>query len=520
MPRTSQQNAGEDIVLAGGNDEQEDPPGASLRHRGPSRRFALAAIIVFALVLFAHKACRAVGNPFFYGDAAHRLNCARAPIAPLDNRIWLPFLQTNICAVYYAKLPIPAFKLIPCVYLFLAVLFLGLIAYRFTGPGYGGLLFALLAMFCFAYQRTFTHVSVDLYQEITEAALFFLLVWAGAMEFRKSKFLLLAGCAALLARDSFWIYLFSLTILNWRRIFGERRLRRSFALLWSVLVAWFLTIFAGYVIFAHRLPEIPTEWPLMINKSDNQAVTNLAISARHLWGSLLWSQAIFVGAGCAVAGLIGFLSRGSRAQDASQRESFSAVFLPFSLLSVGIIYLLIFLFDPWQVTGGSPRMMTPLVETGFIGVILLYQASARYRPAWKVLARMALVTGLVLGIDTRVKAWVPADHTKEREYHAEIRRLVDQSRTMGVPEVCFVRETYWVALRRFVAPTLRAHKLILHSPGEFGNHRCDVIIVPAKTDFRPGARYRDRGDYELERVWYKVYQKRPKSHPEQPDSSR
>ncbi len=97
--------------------------------QGPTPRFALLCIFLVALALFAIKAGVAVNDPFFGGDAGHRMRNADFPIVRLGNRVWLPVLQGHIWVFYLLKLPYYAFKLIPCFYSFLAFLLLGLISY-------------------------------------------------------------------------------------------------------------------------------------------------------------------------------------------------------------------------------------------------------------------------------------------------------------------------------------------------------------------------------------------------------
>ena len=202
----------------------------------PRRSLALSAIALVALALFVHKVSLALGNPFFGGDAGHRVQFAWAPVAPLASRIWLPFLQLHIFAVYHAHLPVAALTLIPCFYFFLAVLCLGLVSWRFTGSTRGGLVFTLLLMGGFAYQEVVPSASVQLYQEILGSFFFFFLLHAGALELRKSKILLVAVWAALITRETFWIYLFVVTALHAKRILADRALRLAFLSFWTVPV--------------------------------------------------------------------------------------------------------------------------------------------------------------------------------------------------------------------------------------------------------------------------------------------
>ena len=175
-------------------------------------------IFILALVLFAIRLVTALHDPFFEGDPGQRMYLAHLPIASIGNRIWLPFLQIHIWAFYLLHLPYYTFKIIPCFYFFIAVLFLGLLIYRETRKTSADLMFTLLLMFCFAYQWAIQFVSTRLYQEALALAALYLLLWGGAIELKDNKWLLPVGAAALLTRECFWIYLFALCLLNGRKI--------------------------------------------------------------------------------------------------------------------------------------------------------------------------------------------------------------------------------------------------------------------------------------------------------------
>lgn len=467
----------------------------------PERKAALAAIAVAAGLLLAHKVILCAGDPFFVGDTAHRMNFARLPVAALDNRIWLPFLQIHICAAYHAGLPVPAFKLIPCFYFFLAVGVLGLAAYGFTRSSRHGLLFSLLVMVCFAYHASVAPFSVRLYQEIPGTALFFLLIGAGALDLRRSKWLLLVGAAAMLTRENFWIYLCMLSLLLGNKILRDRSLRSAFLFLWGIPVLWLLSILVGYLFLEGRWPDFPTEWPLTVNKQGNEAVGSLAASAKHLWQSLVSGKALYLAGAVAVAwALGGFRSR-------SGRDPFRAVFVWFSLSSLVAMFGLIFLFDPWQATTGNTRMAVLLIEHGFIWALLAYRETGGYPGKRRMLARAVLVAGLVLGITAEGTAWRPEDHSGDRRVHAEIRGLVERLGRDRTPVVCLVEDSYWTAIRRFVAPTLQAYRSYSPSGTEPYVLRSDVIVVSAEAAFRPPAPYVLFGRYVVEDAWYEVYWK-------------
>ncbi|MBN2491832.1 MAG: hypothetical protein JXQ29_13380 [Planctomycetes bacterium] len=479
----------------------------------PNRSAALLAVVLVAGALFAHKAALALPNPFFGGDAGHRMNFASSPVAPLDNRIWLPFLQLHVAGAYHLRLPVPAYVLIPCVYFFVAVLFLGRIALGCAGRARGGGVFALLLMGAFAYHITVAPCSVQLYQEIVSSALFFYLIQAGALELRKRKRLVLIAWAALLTREIFWIYLLVLTVLRFRRIRADRTLRLAFLSFWSIPVLWLLSIPLGYLLFLGRFPDIPTEWPLTINKESDAALSSLWGSAAHLANSLAVSGALSLAAALGAAAAA--LALGSRRTAPGPAAPADPVALaarrlaPFSLLSLAIAYGLILLFDPWQATGGSGRLSFTLLEHGFVWCAILYGASARLVASRAWLVRAILGAGLLAGLSLDRATWIPRDHAEARRQHAEIRQLVDRFAQRRLPVVAFVGDEYWSMVRRFIAPTLRARRIFYpDAPAETGGP-ADILVIRATSPHRPGERYAWHADYTLEGERYELHVRRP-----------
>src|ERR1700735_1743498 len=158
-------------------------------------------LLAVAVALFAIRLIPAVRDPFFEGDGGQRLHLAHLPVAGVGNRIWLPFLQAHIWAFYRLHLPYYTFKIIPCFYFFVAMVFLGLLTYRQTGRETGrsraDLMFTLLVVICFAYQLEVQWISTRLYQESLALAGFYVLLWAGAIELRDNKWLVPIAVAAL-----------------------------------------------------------------------------------------------------------------------------------------------------------------------------------------------------------------------------------------------------------------------------------------------------------------------------------
>lgn len=477
---------------------------------GPRRTYALGCIILLALALFLWKASIATRQPFFTGDAGHRMNNAHRVLARLGNRVWLPYLQAHVWTFYRLRLPYESYQVIPCFYFFLAVLMLGLLGYRIIGRTYLGLLFTLAVMLCFAQQQQVASLSVRLYQEITGIALFYALLYAGALELPKRPLLLLIAGAALLARDTFWIYLLSLTLLNRKAILSGRSYRVSFLILWAIPVLWLLAAPLGYLVHEGRLPAFPLEWPVGINREGGPAVTHISTTLRSLWAAVSSSRVVYLLAAVALAWVVNGLHgrRGARAPGA-QAEEFVSRFKGFSLLSLTIVYGLIVAFDPWQSTFGNPRMAVPLLEHVFIWMLIAIAATFSYRGAFRYLATAILLAGLLLGVDTQIGAWVPQRSPLSESIYPEIGRLARESSPGAKPVVCFGGgEDYFATLRRFLAPTLYAQRRFL--PRDTGTvpQECSLLISFSASRPPDPGNFVPVREYRIEEQSYLIYQRR------------
>jgi hypothetical protein len=444
------------------------PTGNCTRHLEHSRQsgtrfsadFAVICVVVLAFILFVWKAMIALGNPSFIGDPAVRMLNAGHPISRMGNRVWLPYLQVQIWGLARFSVPYPFFNLIPCLHLFVAALGLGLLGLRMLGRSRQGLLISLTLMFCFAQQAAGSRGSISLHQEITGTALFYLLLYGGALELARHRWLLVAGAAALLARDSIWIYLFALTVLNARTIISDVRYRWSFAFLWAIPALWLTAIPFGWLVFDGRLPAFPTEWPLMINKEGNQAITSLAASLQHLWRSAVLSRVIYLALAGAVAWIVHAIESKHSKMDNSPASDFALRFKPFTLLSLAICYSLIFLFDPWQATAGSGRVYAPIIEQAFIWFILFAAAMRAYRPMAKVIAMTALMAGMLASLDMRSQSWIPVRNQVKVSAYEEIAARIDNAAPGRKPMACMMGD-HFTEMSDFSAAIYRAsHKIL------------------------------------------------------------
>jgi hypothetical protein len=480
--------------------------------RQQSREVALRAaagcVLSLAVALLAQKVLIAILDPNFSGDAGIRMNAAPLAYFRVGNRVWLPYLQLHIWVFYHLRLPYRLYNLIPCFYFFVAVVSLGLLGLRMLGRTWSGILFTLAVMFCFAENRLVSGLATTLYQEILGVAFFYLLLYLGALDLKKAGVLVLLGALALLTRDTFQFYLLSLTLFNWKTILADRTYRCSFLFLWAIPVMWQLSIPLGYLVFDHRLPSSLTEWPLTINKEGEAAVSHVSLSLASLWTGMPASGAIILLA-CVVLAwvVIRWNARPAGPGLGNAAQQFARRFGPFSLLSLGMIYSAIILFNPTRATFGNSRMAFPLIEHLFVWALLALAATFSCRGIRRHAARVLVMAGLLASLSPLARHWVPQDNSEVKTVYPDLQRLLRETSPNGTPVVCFGPENIFETFSHFVAPTLYAKRRYLRAGTEIPRD-CSVWIS------RPAAVPRETGDFEKVREYqvrgdlYYVYRRR------------
>jgi hypothetical protein len=455
----------------------------------------VGCVLSLTLALLAQKVLIAILDPNFGGDAGIRMNAAPLAYFRVGNRVWLPYLQLHIRLFYLLGLPYRFYNLIPCFYFFVALVSLGLLGLRLLGRTWSGILFTLAVMFCFAENRLVSSLAVTLYQEILGVAFLYLLLYLGALDLRRAGVLVLLGALALLTRDTFQFYLLSLTLLNWKTILSDRAYRRSFLFLWAIPVMWQLSIPLGYLVFDRRLPRSLTEWPLTINKEQEGAVSHLSLSLASLWTGMLASGAIILLL-CVVLAwvVIRWNTRPAGPALGYDAQEFTRRFGPFSLLSLGMIYSAIILFNPTRATFGNSRMSFPLIEHLFIWVLLALAATFSCRGISRYAARVLVMAGLLASLSPLARRWVPQDNSEANTVYPDLQRLLRETSPSATPVACFGPENVFDTFSRFVAPTLYAKRRYLQA-GTAIPRDCSVWIS------RPAAVPRETGDFEKVREY-------------------
>jgi hypothetical protein len=468
-------------------------------------RLALLCLLILALALTALRIPVAVSNPCFSGDEAHRMHMAAFPAIRLDNRVWLPVLQVHIWLLYRFHAPAYAFRLVPCFYYFLSLVLLGALSLKHLGRGRLGLALSLALVAICASQGMVTSLGASLMQEIIELPLLLLLLLGGALELKKKWWLLPASAFALLTRDTFWICLFVVTLLNWRKILSDRTYIYSFLVLWSVPVCWLLMTPVGHFLADGRWPAFPTRWPLGINKSGNHAVSDLSRSLPSVWTALTTTRVVHFAAILFLVGIGLQFCRRKSGDTSRASDDFASRFAPFSLLSLFLTYSLFILLDPWQATFGDSRMSTPLLFHGLIWAVVLIRQSLVCPGAMKYVAVAVILAGMVTSTTIAKEAWFPKDYTQVNRVYGEIERDLSRVAQIGELRVCIVDADYFSALHALVKPTLYAKRRVVLRSAKTQPQNCDVVFARMGSEYLPGEGFDKYKDYVIDGRAYALF---------------
>jgi hypothetical protein len=441
--------------------------------------------------LFILRLPFALRDPYFYGDGGYRLHYANNIIFFLGDRVWLPFLQLHIHIFYKFHLPYVAFKLIPCAYFLLALLFLAKLTYRIMAKMYAGSLFTFLILLAFSYQSILFFLSVGLFQEMAEIAFFYLLLYLGALELKKSRMLLFMASIALFVRETFWVYLLVLTIINYKRIFSDKVYRLVFLWFWSLVAGWFFV--ARAMSFA-RVKSL-SRWPLMINTSSS-GTADLFAGLRSLGSALYVNRTHYIIAGLIMAWVLRSICVKTHKMAAIESDSFDVKFKVFSSLSLGILYSYVILFNPWEKTPGNPRMGVCLLSHIFIWTALFFKESFRYPKALKMMVRVLLVLALLLTMTWNKNCWIPKDRCDDFKAYADIEALGRHAAYGRRPNVCFLAISEPDAFKNLVAPTLYMRRKFLYNKNDAFLKECDIVVSASNFGFED-ERFLKHKEYRL-----------------------
>jgi hypothetical protein len=202
------------------------------------------SICIVATLIGAYEAWLAVDQPLLGSDAGFRVFNSHLPVAKMGNRIWLPYLQVHIWMYRLLGLPYAGLKLITVFYSTLGTLCVGLYWRRILGSGASATALSIIAVVCFA-ANSLVIATRDLMQESVGVGLLFAFLLVASTGRALSVAGLALGTAALLTRDSYWIYLLAATLIGPRQSPWNWPSVRSCALLWSVPVLWLGALLVG-----------------------------------------------------------------------------------------------------------------------------------------------------------------------------------------------------------------------------------------------------------------------------------
>ncbi|MBU2102941.1 MAG: hypothetical protein KKF80_06050 [Candidatus Omnitrophica bacterium] len=442
------------------------------------KRFAISCIIITALALFLLRVPTILKNPFFVGDSGYRMNFADTIIVILGNRFWLPFLQLHIKFFYQLGLPYWMFKFIPAFYFLLALIFLGIVTYRMLDKSYPSLLFSLFLVFCFAHEQGVKFLNVNLYQEILETALFYILLYLGMLDLKKRWLLLLIASVALLTRECFWVYLFVLSLINWRKIISDKVYIFSFIWLWLIPICWLL-------VFPLRRSITSGNFPggFLINQNLHVA-SGYFTSLSSLGSALLSNKIHFFATGLIVVFVLITLRLKARENKVIQSDVFAARFQVFSLLSLAIIYSFFLLFDPFQCTYGNMRMGIPLLSHMFTWAGILYYKTFSCRNTLKIFSRFILILSISFTVNGQQGELFGKEYPETLKFYQQIKNLKNNVYNDTEPNVCIVAQDYWETLRIFLAPTLYMNRKMVGSKNDYSFDESDIVIAPSHFKFK------------------------------------
>ncbi len=240
----------------------------------------------------------------------------------------------------------------------------------------------------------------------------------------------------------------------------------------------------------------------MINKNE-AAVSNLSMSLASLGVALVQSQAIILLAALVLAWVVIRRHAGRADQAIPGEADFAQRFAPFSLLSLGMIYSAIALFNPTRVTFGNNRMAYPLMEHLFIWAVLALAATFSMQGISRVVARVLVMAGLLASLSPLARTWIPQDNREVRTVYPDLQHLLREASPSATPLVCFGPDDVFVTFSHFIGPTLYAKRRYLppqtQIPGDCSLWISRPQAVPANTaNFARVREYQVRGDsYEV-----------------------
>jgi hypothetical protein len=437
--------------------------------------WGVLAIGLVALLIGSYNGYLLIDEPLLGSDSGLRVFKAHQPVLKLGNRVWLPGLQGHIWLYQRLGLPFAGLKLISSFYLFLATLCLGLYWRRMLGVGAVSTMLAISAMVGFAGHGLTGNIGA-LMQESVGVGFFFAFVLIATMGGATSLVGLAIGAAAMLTRDAYWFYLFAVTVVAaFYSPWSFRRLR-SYVALYLVPILWLgVCVPALYVIAVGRWPTFPMEWPLMYNPVASSSGRTIS-SAESLRMALLGSGALPLAAALALSVTALAAWKRRRFFTLFDSSEFTRIAIRAAPIALGIVYSLILILDPWQITPGNWRAAWPLVEISFLVAPLLILAVRSAPQALRLLVTGAIVCALVAGIRPEAARVRQAENKVIQQEHAKLEQIVSAAKSGDDPSVCLMARDIWGAYRELSGPLFHNRKTQVNRNGAVPDH-CDLLVI-------------------------------------------
>ncbi len=433
-------------------------------------------ICVVAALIGVYKAWLMIDEPLLGADSGFRVFRAQLPVTKIGNRVWLPFLQGHIHLYHLLGLPFAGLKLITGFYFTLATVCVGLYWHRILGEGVRSIALAIVATVGLAAHWLSIRTG-ELMQEPVGVGLFFAFLFIASTGRALSMAGLVVAAAALLTRDAYWIYLFAVTFVAIRQSPWDFPRIRGYAMLWAVPILWLVVcIPAIYLKTLGRLPTFPIEWPLMYNPVAPGVVS--ISSAESLWIGLVRSHVLPVAAGVALAASALAFWRRKRFFELFDDSEFVRTAIRAAPIAIAIVYGLILVLNPWQVTPGNARAAWPLLEISFAVAPLLIKAAESAPTAVRRLVTVAIVAGLAVGVHPSPIRSRDATNIDVQREHAKLGQIVAAPASGDNPNICVMAADVWTVYRELTAPLFLNRKIWVDQV-TVESETCDLLIVEA-----------------------------------------
>jgi hypothetical protein len=186
-------------------------------------------------------------------------------------------------------------------------------------------------------------------------------------------------------------------------------------------------------------------------------------SAESLWLGLLGSRTLPLAAGVALSALALWAWKRKRLLQEFEYNEFAATAIRTAPIAAGVVYGLVWLLDPWQVTPGNTRAAWPLLEICFVAAPLLIRAAQPAPAGLRGFVAAAVVVGLAAGIHPQPLR-KPAESNDTAWAELDRLRLEVTGPDAGkIANICIQASDRWPVFRDLSAALFHERKTFLES---------------------------------------------------------